>query len=264
MYSRAIQLNNAVLSYDVQGFGSRALLLFHGAGQDRTVFSKLPAEITTTYRVYAFDLFFHGESQWNDGAISKTDWQQLVIKFCETEQVDKMAVLGYSIGARFALSIVESFSKQVSECFLVAPDGLVGNPWFKIATGTSFGRGVFTRLMKSPRGLHGLLQVGRRLGAMDPVTIRFIEHQLDNEKKRLRILQTWTSFRKLRFDLKQLGRIMDTSDIRLNVFLATQDRVIPEAAVRSFLKRLKSAHLEIIDSNHRRVLNEALLRIAQR
>jgi hypothetical protein len=57
---------------------------------------------------------------------------------------------------------------------------------------------------------------------------------------------------------------MDSSAILLTVFLATRDRIIPESGVRSFLKRLKSAHLEIIDSNHRRVLNDALGRIALR
>lgn len=265
MYSRAIQLDNAVLSYDVQGQGSRAMLMFHGAGQDRSVFKKLPETITRFYRVYAFDLFFHGESQWNgDDSISKAEWQLIIQKFREAEQVDKMDVFGYSIGARFALAIVESFPKQVTRCFLVAPDGLVGNPWFTIATGTLVGRKVFTHLMKNSRSLLRLLQMGRKLGALDPASMRFIEHQLDSETKRLRILRTWTTFRHFRFDPDGLRQLMDSSAILLTVFLATRDRIIPESGVRSFLKRLKSAHLEIIDSNHRRVLNDALGRIALR
>ncbi|MGC3945251.1 MAG: alpha/beta hydrolase [Chryseolinea sp.] len=265
MYSRAIQLGNAVLSYDVQGQGSRALLMFHGAGQDRSIFRQLPDTITRAYRVYSFDLFFHGQSVWNsEDAISKNNWQQLIRSFCETEQVDKMAVFGYSIGARFAIAVVELFPKQVTECFLAAPDGLVGSPWFSLATGTRLGRNIFSQLMKKPATLQRLLQLGGRLGAMDPTTLRFVEHQLDNDAKRLRVLKTWTCFRQLRFDPKELRQIVNSSAIPLTVFLATSDRMVPEATVRSFLKRLKSAHLEIIDSNHRRVLNEALVRISLR
>ena len=263
MYSRAIRVDNAVLAYDVQGQGSRALLLFHGAGQDRSVFANLPDGLTRTYRVYSFDLFFHGQSEWNEeDPVTKPRWAALMRQFLEDEQVGKLAVLGYSIGARFALATIESFPRQTTDCYLVAPDGLLSNPWFTIATGSVVGRSVFGHVMNHPKDLSRLFRLGSALRLIDPATLRFIEHQLDSSSKRQRIFKSWTGFRLLQLNLSALQRLLDSSGIRLIVFLATRDRLVPEQKVRTFLKRLKSAHLEIIDSNHRRVLNDALKRIA--
>jgi pimeloyl-ACP methyl ester carboxylesterase len=263
MYSRAIHLNNAVLSYDVQGHGSRALLMFHGAGQDRGVFKNVPPLLTTEYRIYAFDLFFHGQSQWNNQyPVSKNDWKLLLEEFCSTEQVEKFSVLGYSIGARFALATLEVLPGKIHTCFLVAPDGMPNSPWFALATSTRLGRGIFKNHLNDPRRLHRLLRIGYRLGLIKSTTTRFVEHQLDSETKRWRIYQTWTSFRLLRFNLSSLQRVIQDGHVRLVVHLATQDELVAIAPIRTFLKRLKSAHLEVIDSNHRRVLTEALERIA--
>ncbi|HTF17695.1 MAG TPA: alpha/beta fold hydrolase [Chryseolinea sp.] len=263
MYSRAIHLNNAVLSYDVHGHGSRALLMFHGAGQDRSIFHRLPSGLTSHYRVYAFDLFFHGESQWNNPApVSKNDWRILVEEFCAIEQVEKISVLGYSIGARFALATLEALPHKMQACFLVAPDGLSPNRWFSIATGSGMGRNVFRNCMHHPARLERMIGLARRLGLVNSSTLRFLEHQLDSEAKRLRIYRTWTSLRLFRFDRSALHRIIESGRIRLFVYLAAQDQMIAAAPIRVFLKRLKSAHLEVIDLNHRRVLTEALERIA--
>lgn len=263
MYSRTIHLNNAVLSYDVQGYGSRALLMFHGAGQDRSVFKQVPARLTTDYRIYAFDLFFHGESQWNStDPVSKSDWKRLLEAFCAAEQVEEISVLGYSMGARFALATLEALAGKIRACFLVAPDGMPSSTWFNIATQSTIGRRAFKFYLQHPERLQGLLRKARRLGILDAATVRFVEHQLDSEQKRTRIYATWTSFRNLRFDLSVLHRLIEAEQITFGVYLATGDKLVAEASVRAFLKRLQSAYLEVIDSNHRRVLSEALERIA--
>jgi len=262
MYSRAIRTNNAVLSYDVQGQGSHVLLMFHGAGQDRSVFRQLPAGILASFRIYAFDLFFHGESTWStNDPISKEAWKLLIEAFCSSEQVDTFSVLGYSIGARFALATLEAFPQKVNTCYLVAPDGLARSAWFDLATGSAIGRRIFKRLMSNPRGMHRMFGMANRTRLMDPATLRFLEHQLDNEQKRARIYQTWINFRLLRFSQSSLARLVQASQINFVVFVANRDRIIPIKHLRAFLKRLKSAHLEIIDANHRRVLSEALARI---
>lgn len=263
MYSRVIRLDNAVLAYDVTGRGSHALLLFHGAGQNRAVFNDLPDELLSRYRLYAFDLFFHGESLWqNEAPITNDQWRRMLDVLCDQEQIDRLSVLGYSIGGRFALATLQVMPDRVQQCFLVAPDGLLSNPWFDLATQTRFGRTIFKKLMTRPGILQRVLPVAGWLRLVDPRMLRFIAHQLDTEEKRTRIFLTWTSFRLLRFDEKTLQRSLNAHGVTLAVFLATHDSLISASKVRHFLKRLKSVHLEVINANHRRVLSKATERIA--
>ena len=264
MYSRAIHLDNVVLSYDVQGNGSRALLLFHGAGQDRSIFHQLPEALRSTYRLYAFDLFFHGESQWlTSNPVTKKDWADLLQIFCDDEQINTWDVLGYSIGARFALATVEAFPERTRNCFLVAPDGISTSPWYSLATTTAFGRQIFKQCLKSPSLLPDSLAMGVKLGALDSEAARFIEHQLNTAGKRDRVYQMWTTFRRLRFRKSTLARELNGHHITVHAYLGTRDIMIRPGPVARFLKRLKSTHLELIDTNHRRILTEALQRIAR-
>jgi hypothetical protein len=135
-------------------------------------------------------------------------------------------------------------------------------PWFGIATSSSMGRRIFKYFLDHPEGMQRWLLLAQRCGIINPATLRFINHQLDTEAKRWRIYRTWTALRLLRFDLSAIQRVVESEHIRVAVYLASQDQLVAVAPVRAFLKRLKSAHLEVIDSNHRRVLNEALARIA--
>jgi pimeloyl-ACP methyl ester carboxylesterase len=264
MYSRAINLNDAVLGYDVQGNGSRALLVFHGAGQDRSVFHHLPEALKATYRIYAFDLFFHGQSRWeSDEPLEKKDWQALMKRFFEVEQVNTLDVLGYSIGARFALATLELFPEKVRACYLVAPDGISISPWYSLATGTAAGRRIFERCLSSPSLVPNGLELAVKLGILDSAAARFIDHQLNTAPKRDRIYHMWVSFRRLKFSRSTLRHLINSHSIVVFGYIGTRDIMVRTEPVRKFLKRLKSAHLEIIDANHRRILTEALERIAR-
>jgi len=264
MYSRTLRVGHAVLAYDVQGQGSRALLLFHGAGQDRTVFHHLPESIKATYRIYAFDLFFHGESEWNSSSpVSKSDWKALLTRLCEDEQVDTWSVLGYSIGARFALATAEMFPRKTKTCFLVAPDGIADSPWFSLSTSTAVGRWIFHYCTQSPTLVPKTLHLASKFRLIDPDAGRFIEHQLNNTQKRERIYRVWTLYRDLSFDLDDLAETLAQHAIVVRAYVGTRDLMIRTEPIRKFLKRLKSAHLEVIDANHRRILSNALERIGK-
>lgn len=264
MYSRSIEFSHGVVRYDVQGLGSRALLLFHGAGQDRSVFNQIPSQLSAKYRLYAFDLFFHGESEWrSDLALSKSEWRSIILKFAEDEQVEHWTVLGYSIGARFALATLETCPEQTHGCFLVAPDGIPSSPWFNTATQTILGRTIFKACMQAPSLMEHSLSLAVKVGSLDQATARFIEHQLNTGQKRQRVYAMWITFRNLRFRKKILQQLINSYHTPVRVYLAARDGMINEKPIRRFLKRLKSAHLEVIDSNHRRILNESLERIAR-
>ncbi len=131
----------AALFYEVYGNGPRHIFLFHGAGQDHTIFEPLIQALGPGYTCYAFDLFFHGQSNWRliDRAIRPVQWQLLIDAVCKRHSLETFDVLGYSIGSRFALATLMTARQRIRRLILVAPDAITISPWYKVATGTAPG-----------------------------------------------------------------------------------------------------------------------------
>ena len=236
--------------------------MFHGIGQDRHAFDPLPPELLAAYRVYTVDLFFHGDSSWTSEApLTPSVWGEIVALLCAKEQIASFSVFGYSIGARFALATLKAKPQQISACYLAAPDGVVDNLLFSLATASKAGRSIFRRTLAHPRLVPNLVNMAQRLRIIDPFTARFINHHIDSENKRSRIYQSWISFRMLGMAPEELGKIAVDHQLQVRIFLASRDVMISAAKFASHFKRLHRVELEIIDTNHARVPGEALKRM---
>ena len=106
------------LHYDRLGQGPRILLAFHGAGQTgQECFQSFADHLGSYYTVYAFDLFFHGQSLGLYGTdnfsdrdvVDKHSWELFIQTFLDEKQIDQFDVAGFSLGGRFALATTECF-----------------------------------------------------------------------------------------------------------------------------------------------------------
>lgn len=98
--------------------GNRPLLMFHGYGQDASVFKHIEG--------YSIELFFHGNSIWNKGEepLEKSEWKDIIDEFLNKNNITTFSVLGFSMGGKFALATLEAFPGRVKEIILLAPDGV--------------------------------------------------------------------------------------------------------------------------------------------
>src|SRR5690606_33757940 len=104
-----------LLHYVKVGNGKHPLLVFHGFGQDHTMYVPLLKSLSSTYTLYIVDLFFHGKSEWNEGErpIEKKDWNAIVEVLLHEQRLDDFSLLGYSLGGKFALSILEAIGNRI-------------------------------------------------------------------------------------------------------------------------------------------------------
>ena len=132
----SLSYKNSTLSYRKSGHGNKALLLFHGFGQHHQAFAALSDKLAPYFTLYAFDLFFHGNSQWNEGEqpLEKVMWKDILTKFLDEHNIGKFSVLGFSLGGKFALVSLELFPAQVEQIILLAPDGVKTSFWYSLAT----------------------------------------------------------------------------------------------------------------------------------
>jgi pimeloyl-ACP methyl ester carboxylesterase len=219
--------------------GDKALLMFHGYGQDASVFKDIEG--------YSIDLFFHGGSKWNKGEepLEKNEWKQIVSEFLEQNNIKDFSVLGFSMGARFALATLEAFPDRVKEIILLAPDGIKTSPWYSLATYPIAFRKFFKSMISNHARFSRIARISNQLGLIDKGVLRFVEAQMDSEEKRKRVYYSWVVFRHLKFDVKKIAAMIDQYNIKIRLYVGKYDKIITAKNMKGL-----TSNVQIIEAGH--------------
>jgi pimeloyl-ACP methyl ester carboxylesterase len=255
-----IRYNNSSLHYAKTGNGEKHLLVFHGFGQDISVFDYFTRSLATHYTFYVFDLYFHGRSQWAHGEkiLTKKDWQQTIALFLSENQIDKFNIGGFSLGGKFVLATLEAFPEKIEKVFLIAPDGIKTSFWYSLATYPFFLRKFFKSMIFHPERFMKIAEFLNKKGLVDNGLIRFAEYQMGTEEKRFRVYYSWVVFRHLRFKQRRLAKLINEHNIELTVIVGKYDKVIEPDNMKSFLSKLKKYRFEILNNGHSGLINQSL------
>jgi pimeloyl-ACP methyl ester carboxylesterase len=246
-----IGFEDSRLHYSIAGFGSMPLVIFHGFGQSHQVFEEWAKSLEHDYRLFAFDLYFHGESQWPSRLpLEKSDWRTIVGKFLQQEKIERFAVLGYSLGGKFALATLEAFPEKVSNLFLLAPDGVKTSFWYSLATFPFAFRHLFKSMVLHPGRFYATVKVLRFLHLANNGMLRFAESQMDTEAKRRRVYFSWVYFRHLKFSMRKIADLVNRFQIPVTVIAGKYDKVIPARNMEPLLKHLVQKQFIILDAGH--------------
>ncbi len=244
--------NGAILYYEKIGQGCQSLLLFHGFGQQHHIFSAYAEALTIHYTLYTFDLFFHGNSKWNHGEqpLEKEIWKEFMLRFLSEHKIEKFSVLGFSLGAKFALSTVALFPSQVERLFLLAPDGIRTSFWYSLATYPFLLRKFFKSMIDQPERLHAIASILHFLHLVDRRLLRFAESQMDTQEKRERVYYAWVVFRHLSVDVQKIAGLIQLHSIKLTMIVGKRDMIITAQNMQQLLHHLDDYQLEILDTGH--------------
>ncbi|MBK0404056.1 alpha/beta hydrolase [Adhaeribacter sp. BT258] len=246
------------LHYQKLGRGPRVLLAFHGFGQDLSFYEPVAEALRGMYTIYAFDLFFHGES-WlakNHEPLTKELLTHLLERFLEAEQIDTFSVAGFSMGGKFALTVLEGFFDKIHSVFLVAPDGIKTSFWYNVATYPSWLSGFFKRTVVKPQPFFRFVNTLNRYKLMHPSMLRFAAYQMNSPAKRLKIYKSWTGFRLLQFDLPAMINLLNRTEIPMVVFLGTFDKIITAEGIQFFTNALNNCQVITLKTGHSHLLAE--------
>lgn len=185
---RLCSFRHSRLSYTRSGTGPRSLLLFHGFGQNHTAFAKYGEVLGNAFTLYAIDLYFHG-SEWGNGdrPLEKKEWNEIFRHFLRENNIERFSLLGFSMGAKFALACAEAQPEKVDALFLLAPDGIRTNLWYAMATSTPPLRAFLRSFVNKPARFKVLLRIAAILRLATPRLLRFAESQMSSEAQRQRV-----------------------------------------------------------------------------
>jgi pimeloyl-ACP methyl ester carboxylesterase len=244
-----------LLHYIKSGSGPKTMLLFHGYGQDHTVFDSYNDD---AYTFYCIDLFFHGKSVWDKGEqpLEKTEWKELISAILTENHINSFTVLGFSMGAKFAMATLEAFSDRVEEIILLAPDGIKTSYWYSLATYPIALRSLFRSMVGNHKRFLQIASGARELGLIDKGVLRFVETQMDSEEKRKRVYHSWVVFRHLKFNVDGIAGLINKHNIRLKLFVGRFDKIITADNMKRLTSKVPGAQFEAVDAGHNNLINK--------
>ncbi len=255
--STFIEIEQSKLIYTTYGNGKKKLLAFHGFGQSAKDYSSFSEAVQDEYTVYSFDLFFHGESIWKkkEKPLEKESLAKFISAFLEKENIKRFSLVGYSLGAKFSLTILEKFSAQIDSIVFIAPDGIKTNFWYSLATYPILLRRFFKVMIINPKPLFGLMRFLKKMRIVDKGLYKFATSQLITESQRNRVYYSWTVFRHLYFDITDIASLINIHQIKVKIYLGKFDNIITENNMGVLLKLLNDYDLNMLDVGHSTLLN---------
>ncbi len=240
------------------GEGKKLLIAFHGFGNDATIFSPLAALVEKEYTIISIDLPGHGLTRWKDRYFRKQDLMAIIQGIKNDFGAERFSLIGYSLGGRVCLNIVELQPNWVDKLVLLAADGLQKNFWYNVATRNVFGKALFTNMLRSPERWLSRVDFLRKYNVIDESRFKFAKANLTDEKIRQQLGYVWPVTSKLVAHLTLVKWNINKHKIETHVVMGKYDRIFPPIQGERFVRNLKTAHLHILDSGHN-FFTEALL-----
>lgn len=247
----------AVIHYSKTGIGSKVMVIFHGFGQDNAAFREFSEMYSQSFTIYSFDLFFHGQSTWGFGEnpLEKEFWTLCMKSFFEENRIDRITLLGYSLGSRFALATAEGFPEKTDHIILVAPDGIKTNIWYRLATYPVLLRKLFKCTIVKPGYFNSISRVLETLRLVDKRLIRFAESQMNTTLKRKQVYYSWVVFRHLSFRFQELTRLLNRHQVQVTVVSGEYDKVIAVNNSVPFFDQLKNCQTILMKTGHKGLIS---------
>ncbi|MPR34349.1 alpha/beta fold hydrolase [Salmonirosea aquatica] len=259
-------MNKLTLHCDRLGQGPNILLAFHGAGQTgHACYDAFAVHLGDYYTLYAFDLFFHGQSHGlsgkddfsDDDILTKVLWKNFIQDFITTHTISRFDVAGFSLGGRYALATAEAFPELTDRLLLMAPDGVVEHPLYALATRFAPARWIFRQLVRNPRPLFAVAETARRLRIIPKNLLYFIRYMLDTPEERKRLYRTWVSLRELSFSIGPLQKVLEANGVEMWLFAGKYDTLFPPERLKVLSKLLPPARFVILECGHNHLVERA-------
>jgi pimeloyl-ACP methyl ester carboxylesterase len=258
--TQTILYKSSLIHVWLYGEGNRWLFCFHGFGEEGSSFSVLENSLGASFALAAIDLPFHGKTKWNEGLLFTPEDLLSIITIIQNNNNKinsdlKFSLLGFSLGGRVALHLLQMVPSQIERVVLIAPDGLHLNFWYWIGTQTSIGNNLFNQTMKNPSWFFAFINGAYKIGLLNKSITKFVHFYLDDEQERKLLYQRWTTMRKFKPNATKISKVIDKFQIAVRILFGKYDRII--LSKRSgFFRNSKNVQIKIIDTGHQLLRQE--------
>ena len=220
-----ISYRQSSVFYRQFGTGNKKLFCFHGYDENSETFVFLEEFLGEQFTLLAFDLPFHGQTEWKEGLIFTVD-DLIKIIHGFVDETEMFYLLGYSMGGRIALHLLEFIPQKIQQVVLIAPDGLHKNFWYYFSTQTFVGNKLFAFTMRHPAWFLAMINFSKSTKLINKNSFSFTQHFLADEMNRMLLYKRWTAFRKIKPNLSLLKNLIRQNSVRVNILFGKFDKII--------------------------------------
>jgi len=264
MQTGFLPFRSSRISYSHWGTGPKLLLCFHGYGESAASFSLLEPALGRDFTILAIDMPFHGATDWQESLFfDPAELPALIEQIIGLIVSDATSpsglpageqrwwIMGYSMGGRVALGLLEKMPLKIEKVVLLAPDGLKMNRWYWLATQTRAGNRLFRLTMARPYWFLFILRMADRLHLANRSIYKFIVHYIDHAQVRDDLYKRWTTMRGFRPDLPAIQSILREQQIPMRLVYGRYDRIIrPEKGERFSRETSPWCKLSVLNCGH--------------
>ena len=250
MKSGYIRYKQSDVHYRISGKGDNITLCFHGFGEYARTFDIL-GDAPGNHCLIAIDLPFHGETEWREGLdITAAELIHMIRQIPELKE-GNFGLLGYSMGGRICLSLLQTIPDQITHLVLLAPDGLKVNFWYWLATQTVLGNRLFRYTMSSPGWFNFVLTAAKKTGLVNQSILKFVHRYIDDIQMREKVHNTWITLRSFRPDLTEIKNHVAEFSIPVHLIYGRFDRIILPGPGKRFIRGIEPySAITLVESGH--------------
>ncbi|MBK8845216.1 MAG: alpha/beta fold hydrolase [Bacteroidetes bacterium] len=242
------------LYYQRFGTGPKVLLAFHGFDGNSADFEKLQISLGIDYSIFSFDLFFHGKSyidqSVDDPILNDTTFGDLIQFFLDKHQLKKTSLLGYSLGGKLAMGLVEVMPYKWENIFLIASDGFKQSLWNNFVASTTLGQLIFERVIRHPQIFVKVAAVMKRVKLLPHKLHSFLLLQMESPEKRKKVYDVLLLYREYRPNISRLGNICKRYQINLQVIAGKNDEIVPPQPMIEFMQGVNFGNMHLLNCAH--------------
>ncbi|MGH3561142.1 MAG: alpha/beta fold hydrolase [Mycobacterium sp.] len=245
-------------AYRIAGSGP-VILLIHGIGDNSITWATVQARLAERFTVIAPDLLGHGQSEKPHGAdYSVAAYANRIRDLLQVLDVDKVTVVGHSLGGGVAMQFAYQFPQLVERLVLVGTGGVTKDVNFLLRWASLPVGGEALALLRVPMVLPALRLAGRtaglvlgstRLGHDLPDVLRVLSALPEPSAllaftRTLRAVVDWHGQM-----ITMLNRCYLTESVPVQIIWGEHDTVVPVGHARMAHEAMPGSWLEIFDDS---------------
>jgi pimeloyl-ACP methyl ester carboxylesterase len=266
MHAYKISQPSYELEYFLFGTGPKVMLAFHGFNNSAHDFVSLERIAGDKYTIVSVNIFFHGNSMVEEHLVergfSNNELKALFGDLFNIKPSRKYTLMGYSLGGRIVLKMLELFPERIEKIILLAPDGLKINPFYTFFTRTIVGKNILKNAVNNPASFHNIARFLKRTRIISEKRYQFAFTNFENKSKREKVYRTWMLFKNVVTGQETIKARLREHKIHLFLFFGRYDKIIPPSIGENFKKGVeKLVNLYILDEGHRLIRHEILEKV---
>lgn len=210
----------------------------------------LRSRLENDFTFIAIDLPFHGKTLWKEELVLQPSALVEIIRHIIPLDFQKINLLGYSMGGRIALHLLQTIPEKVERAVLIAPDGLHKNFWYWFSTQTKYGNKLFSKTMANPKWMFAAMNFGRSIRLLNKSIFKFAHAYLDDAEERDVLYKRWTTMRMFTPKLSVVASLLKQHSIQLRMIFGSYDRIILSERSSALKKEKDHVKIKMIKAGH--------------